>query len=72
MSKNEHTEYNKFFCLNVKNGQFYYNQEIENKDNTFYYRCNRTNEEGTICRIYFEGYKLNKMGYILILKIVMN
>ena len=31
MSKNERTEYNKFFCLNVKNGQFYYSQEIEIK-----------------------------------------
>ena len=63
---NECTECNEFFCLNIKNGQCYYNHEIENEENKFYYKCNRTNEEGTACGNCVEGYELDKNGLCMV------
>ena len=64
MSENENKclECNKDYCLDLKTGNCIYNQRIEKEENKFYYKCNRTNEEGTSCEICLEGYTLNKNG----------
>ena len=47
------------YCLNVKTGLCESNQ---NKEVTKYYKCKKTNEEGTQCEICIEGYTLDKTG----------
>ena len=48
--------------LDVKTGKCEYNDEIINKEKKFYYRCKRTNEEGTGCEICSNNYTLNENG----------
>jgi len=50
------------YCLNIKNGLCENNEVIKDMDKKFYYKCNRTNEEGTSCEICLEGYYLNEDG----------
>ena len=50
-------------CLNVKSGKCETNEKIISEEKKFYYRCNRTNEEGTACGICLDGYELSKNGY---------
>ena len=49
------------YCLNVKTGLCVFNYEID-EENKFYYKCKKTNEEGTQCEICIEGYTLDKTG----------
>ena len=48
-----------YYCLDLKTGKCEYNDEIEDEAKKFYYKCNRTNEEGTACEICLDGYELN-------------
>ena len=50
------------YCLDMKTGKCEYNDYIDFEEKKFYYRCNRTNEEGTACEICIEGYKINENG----------
>ena len=64
ISENENrcSECSEYFCLDVKTGECIYNYDVEYEEKIFYYRCNRTNEEGTACEICREGYELNEKG----------
>ena len=50
------------YCLDVKTGKCEYNDYIENEEKMFYYKCNKTNIEGTRCEICVEDYRLNENG----------
>ena len=51
------------YCLDVKLGRCFDNDDIENEEKKFYYRCNRTNKEGTACEICEDdNYILNGNG----------
>ena len=50
------------FCLNVKTGKCESNNDIYLEEEKFYYRCNRTNEEGNACEICIDNYTLNENG----------
>ena len=60
LSENEHKclECDSYYCLDMKKGKCIYNDEIIEEDNKYYYRCNKTNKEGTSCEICDDGYKL--------------
>ena len=64
LSENENfcLECNVNYCLDVKNGKCKYNNNIYNEDEKIYYRCNRTNEEGTACEICVDNYTLSENG----------
>ena len=64
LSENENKclECDLYYCLDAKTGKCEYNDEIEDEEKKFYFRCNKTNEEGTACEICEEGYILNKNG----------
>ena len=51
------------FCLNAKTGKCYSNEKIINEEEKFYYRCIKTNEDGTKCAVCLEGYELSNEGY---------
>ena len=65
LSENENKclECDEKHCLNLKTGQCFSNEKIKNEDEKIYYRCNRTNEEGTKCEICLEGYELSEKGF---------
>ena len=50
-------------CLDAKTGKCEYNDEIINEEKKFYFRCNKTNEEGNKCEICSNSnYTLNDEG----------
>ena len=51
-----------YYCLDVKTGQCSYNDEIEDKEKKFYFRCNRTNEEGTKCEACDDNLNIDENG----------
>ena len=61
-NENKCLECNQYYCLDLKNGNCVPNFKIEDENKKFYYRCNKTNEEGTACQICLDGYTLNKDG----------
>ena len=50
------------FVLNKKNGNCEINYKIINEEKKFYFRCNKTNEEGTKCEVCLNGLDLEKNG----------
>jgi len=50
-------------CLNVKNGQCYSNEKIKKEEEKLYYRCVKTNEEGTKCAVCLDEYELSENGF---------
>ena len=50
------------YCLDAKSGKCIYNNIIISEDKKFYYKCNRTNEEGTACENCIYGFYLNDNG----------
>ena len=46
------------YCLNVKTGQCISNGDIYDEGEKYYYRCNRTNDEGTSCKVCQGNYTL--------------
>ena len=50
------------YCLDLKTGNCGYNKRIDDERKQFYYKCNRTNEEGTRCEICINGFSLNENG----------
>ena len=55
-------ECNENYCLDMKTGKCMDNDFIEDEDKKFYYRCNKTNEDGTACGECINGYTLNEDG----------
>ena len=51
-----------YYCLNVKTGKCEDNDIINDETIKYYYRCNRTNEEGDSCETCIQGFELNKNG----------
>ena len=51
-------ECDEYYCLDVKTGQCIYNDEVDSEEKKFYYRCIKTNKEGTACETCVEGYDL--------------
>ena len=64
LSENENRciECSENYCLNLKNGKCYNNEEINKDEEKKYYRCIRTNKEGTKCEICNEGLTLDENG----------
>ena len=61
-NENKCLECNEYHCLDAKTGNCEINFRIENEKKKFYYRCNKTNEEGTACEICLDGYTLSEDG----------
>ena len=53
-------ECNSFKCLDVKTGKC---EDNNNKDIKKYYKCKKTNEEGTACAECLEGMSLDEDGF---------
>ena len=53
-------ECNENYCLNINTGKCIYNNEINNEEEKKYYKCNKTNIEGTACEICNEGFILDE------------
>ena len=51
-------ECNLYYCLDSKTGKCVINDEIKDEESKYYYRCNKTNEEGDACEVCEEGYVL--------------
>ena len=58
-------ECNSFKCLDVKTGKC---EDNNNKDIKKYYKCKKTNEEGTACAECLEGMSLDEDGFCVFLK----
>ena len=57
-NENKCIECDEYYCLDVKRGTCEYNDEIDSEEKKFYYRCNRTNKDGTECESCVIGYEL--------------
>ena len=64
LSENENIglECDEDYCLDAKTGKCEYNDEIEDEKKKFYYRCNKTNKEGTRCEICIDRFEVNESG----------
>ena len=60
------------YCLDLKTRKCYPNDEIISEEKKFYYRCNRTNAEGTKCETCLENYVLNENGLCIDLENCLN
>ena len=58
----------KFYCLDLKSGKCIDNEEILNEENKKFFRCKKTNKEGTICEECEEGLELNDEGLCINIK----
>ena len=61
ISENENTCikcYSDFYCFDDKNKRCEYNDEIISEEKNFYFKCNRTNNEGNKCQECLDGYEL--------------
>ena len=61
-NENKCIECDSYFCLDIKTGKCEYNDEIIKEDKKYYYKCNKTNEEGNRCEICIDGYYINENG----------
>ena len=64
MSENEDkcVECDERHCLNAKTGQCFSNEKIKKEEEKLYYRCVKTNEEGTKCAVCLDDYELSENG----------
>jgi hypothetical protein len=64
LSENENKclECDQYYCLNVKTSQCICNDIIEDEDKKYYFRCNRTDEEGKKCEVCEENLFLDENG----------
>ena len=54
--------YDNYYCLNIKTGKCEINDEIISEEKKFYYRCNKTNEDGNACKSCLFDFTLNDNG----------
>jgi len=50
------------WCLNMKDSLCYYNDEIKEEKDKIFYKCIKTNEEGTACAICESPYQVGENG----------
>ena len=64
LSENENKclECNELYCLNAKTGLCEDNEEITKEEEKIYFRCAKTNEDGTKCEVCIGNYTLNEEG----------
>ena len=64
LSENENKclECDQYYCLDAKTSKCIINDEIEDENKKYYFRCNRTNEEGTKCEVCDENLILDENG----------
>ena len=55
-------ECDEYHVLNVKNGKCEINSKIIDENKKYFYKCNRTNEEGNACEKCLDGFVLNDNG----------
>ena len=53
------------YCLDLKNQKCIDNEKINDENVKIYFKCNRTNEEGTKCEECVEGYEVGEEGYCI-------
>ena len=46
------------YCLNIKSGKCEVNDRVISEEKKFYYKCNRTNNEGTACEVCDKDFSL--------------
>ena len=51
-----------YYCLDMNTKKCVDNDIVLSEDKKFYYRCNRTNKEGTKCEICLDGFNLDENG----------
>ena len=61
-NENKCIECSQNYCFDVKNGTCGANDKIINEEKKFYFKCNRTNKEGTACEECLKGYSPNEKG----------
>ena len=61
-NENKCLECKEFYCLDLKTGKCEDNDIIENENQYFYFRCNKTNKQGTGCEECIEGFTADKNG----------
>ena len=61
-NENKCIECDENYCLNLKTGECEDNNRIISEDEKYYYKCNKTNEEGNSCDICLDGFELNVNG----------
>ncbi len=57
-----------YYCLDVKDGKCVKNKKILKEENKFYFRCLKTNKEGTSCEECEQGLLLNENGVCVNIK----
>ena len=57
-NENKCIEWSYYYCLDIHTGRCEKNDIIEDEEKKFYYLCNQTNIEGTVCDICNEGLEL--------------
>ena len=62
---NKCQECNENYCLDLNTGMCERNTRVVNENKKFYYKCNRTNDEGNGCEICLDGFSLNENGLCL-------
>jgi len=67
MSQDENTclKCRQYYCLDVKLGKCIDNKKILKEENKKYFKCKKTNKEGTACEECEEGLELNEEGLCL-------
>ena len=50
-------------CLDTKTGKCEYNYLIEEEKQKIYYRCKKTNKEGTACEVCLDEFELSEKGF---------
>ena len=50
--------YSDFYCFDAKTERCEYNDVIISEEKKFYFKCNRTNSEGTECELCLDGYEV--------------
>ena len=53
------------YCLDVKEQKCVDNEKIEDENVLIYFKCNRTNEEGTECEECVEGFEVGEEGHCI-------
>ena len=61
-NENKCLECGQYYCLDVKTGQCRENDIIEDEDKKYYFRCHKTNEEGTKCEVCDDNLFLDESG----------
>ena len=59
--ENKCIECNQDFCLDIQKGICKRNYKLTSEEEKIYFRCQRTNEEGTGCEICAYGYNLSEV-----------